>query len=377
MLVYIIILAVACLVLFLARRQLQFREIQTKQIIATREKKFKLKQDTFVEHISDVINGIYTQLWRVESSEKNKNGKRLIYIMIPGNPGISSCYVHWMQIFVSMFMNRDENKKNEYDSICVYLISQANHCSDPLNKNKSKIYLLNDQINHKYDCIKYIISQEEKIKKYKNCKYIIGGHSIGSFMVLKALKKFDMKQFEQIHLWAPTIINIAQSNNGIRTNILLKYGGLYLLEWIQSFVTNIIPEWFIFYFALQSTIFNKEKAVTDIKCKSASVLTNILSLANNEFKNVLSLNETGMDKLLQMYSDKLVFYWAKKDGWAHQQCQIDIKNLFNKKNDDEMKEIVVDWIVDENAKHALMIDDLAKNVEEKLSKLMISWIEKI
>ena len=88
-----------------------------------------------------------------------KGNKRLIYIMIPGNPGISSCYIHWMQIFVSMFM--DNNNNNKYKSICVYVISHANHAYDINNHNKNKIYLLNDQIQHKLDCIKYIKSREK------------------------------------------------------------------------------------------------------------------------------------------------------------------------------------------------------------------------
>ena len=339
------------------------------EIFKIREKTFALKQKTKVEHITDVINGISTQLFKIQSNltQKTIKGKRLIYIMIPGNPGISSCYIHWFQIFISMFIDDNSNK---YDSVCVYVMSHANHAYDKNNYNKSKIYLLNDQIQHKLDCIKYIISAENK-----HCEYIIGGHSIGSFMALSILKYFDDSQFIQIHLWCPTIVNIAKSNNGKRTNFLMEYVGLlYLLPMIQFIVTHLIPKWFIKFIALNDELYNKDKCLQDIICNNACVISNILKMAKNEFDTLLDLNETGMDKALEKYKEKLVFYWAETDGWAHQQCRIDIKNLFGKKYDTEMRNIFFEWIVDDNLKHAIMIDDLSKNTEEKLSKKMISWI---
>ena len=39
-----------------------------------------------------------------------------------------------------------------------------------------------------------------------------------------------------------------------------------------------------------------------------------------------------------------------------------------------MNDVVFQWIVDSNLKHAIMIDDLAKNTEHRLSALMLNWM---
>ena len=88
-----------------------------------------------------------------------------------------------MQMLASMFvMNENENK---YNSLTIYCISHANHCDDPSNLNKQNIFYLKDQIEHKKNCIKYII---DKNKYYKNYDYVFGGHSIGAYILLKNLE---------------------------------------------------------------------------------------------------------------------------------------------------------------------------------------------
>ena len=39
-----------------------------------------------------------------------------------------------------------------------------------------------------------------------------------------------------------------------------------------------------------------------------------------------------------------------------------------------MNDIVLKWNVDDKMKHAIMIDNLSKNVEQRISKEILTWI---
>eukprot|EP00485_Elphidium_margaritaceum_P015043 CAMPEP_0202729446 /NCGR_PEP_ID=MMETSP1385-20130828/186137_1 /ASSEMBLY_ACC=CAM_ASM_000861 /TAXON_ID=933848 /ORGANISM="Elphidium margaritaceum" /LENGTH=307 /DNA_ID=CAMNT_0049395707 /DNA_START=508 /DNA_END=1434 /DNA_ORIENTATION=- len=274
----------------------------------------------------------------------------------------------------------DYNNKHDgdtrYDTICAYVISHANHCCDPSNRNRQKIYLLDEQIRHKTNCIRYIIEQETSVSGVASddCDFIMGGHSIGAFMALKMLPQFKRTQFRHVILWAPTIVNLAQSDNGRRLNWLYSIGLLSLLPVLQTMVSRLIPKSLI-HFLLEHGLYAKHKVVRDVTCTNSRSLSNVLRLAKDEFEIVRSLKETGVDKLLLEYKDKLIFYWAKHDGWAHRQCRLDICHLFDQQNDEQMQQVMHNrWIVDEDLKHALMVDDMSKNIEYRLSQRMISWI---
>ena len=99
-------------------------------------------------------------------------------------------------------------------------------------------------------------------------------------------------------------------------------------------------------------------------------------MAQHEFNQVIGLDRTEIDRLLQNHKEKIVFYWADIDGWAHKQCRIDIKHLFKKESDEEMNQIFAHWEVDSTMiKHSIMMDeDLHKNIEIKLAQKILNWI---
>eukprot|EP01084_Bolivina_argentea_P284771 488140_1 len=366
---YIILLLFFCFIAFICYRW--FLHKQFSKMRAERENKLLVRKRTTVEHIRTSIQDIASEIWKISSKSTSHNDKKstskLVYIMVPGNPGTSSVYVHWMQIVVSMFV--EQNNKT-YDSMDVYIMSHAGHCSDPWNYNENKLFDLDEQIQHKIDCVKYIIKNNNL---NNNCHFIFSGHSIGAFIALKILKHFEYIDIKQIHLWTPTIVNIGKSKKGLRTQKLFNYFA-YVIPIIQFIGSYILPFWILKLFA-SPMMYNSDSVIRDFKCKNANMLLNVVHMAQHEFNEVIGLDRTEMDRLLQNYKKKIVFYWADIDGWAHKQCRIDIKDLFKKENDEEMNEIFAYWEVDNNIKHGFIMDDLAKNVEIKLAQKMLNWID--
>ena len=253
------------------------------------------------------------------------------------------------------------------------IISHANHCPDPFNYNKQKLYTLDQQIKHKKDCIEYII---ERNKEYKNVHVVFGGHSIGALICMNLLKYFESINIKQIHLWAPTIVNIGPSPNGLRTQKLFNYFGVLLpvVQFIMSYILPIFPLWIVKLLFAKPELPNADKIMMDVQCKNSPFFMNVTFMAQHEFDEVLDLNKTQMDRLLKEYRERIVFYWADVDGWAHKQCRIDIQNLFEKTTDAQMNEVFAYWEVDKNIKHGFIMDDVSKNVEIKLAQKILQWI---
>eukprot|EP01083_Nonionella_stella_P316396 1147005_1 len=333
-----------------------------------REKTFLVRTRCTVEHLTTTIQQTASEIWKISSTLSIKEGhSRLVYIMIPGNPGASSAYVHWMQILVSLFVKQ---QSNTYDAMDVYVISHANHFNDPYNYNQNKLFTLQDQIKHKIDCIKYIT---DKYKWNEECHYVFAGHSIGAFIALKIQKHFESIHIKQIHLWAPTIVNLGKSRHGLQAQDKLRRFGS-LLPILQFVLSHVLPFWIAKLF-LSPALCNTDIILRGVQCKNARFLLNMIYMAQHEFNEVIGSDRTEMDRLLTHHRKQIVFYWARMDGWVHEQCRIDIKDLFKKQNDHEMNEIFAYWEVDSDIKHAMMMDeDSTKDVEVKLARKILDWV---
>eukprot|EP01084_Bolivina_argentea_P111905 199608_1 len=124
MLTQIILSLLFCFIVFISYRwylHKRFTKMRT-----DRENKLLVRKRTTVEHIRTSIQDIASEIWKISSKSTSNVSKRssskLVYIMVPGNPGVASVYVHWMQIVVSMFVK--QNNKT-YDSMDVYIMSHA------------------------------------------------------------------------------------------------------------------------------------------------------------------------------------------------------------------------------------------------------------
>ena len=172
-------------------------------------------------------NKLFKKSFQKQENKSKKNAKKhLIYVMIPGNPGISSAYVHWMKTLVSMFnhykthfdysrkLKRTESTSMidhmpsnicklllDYDSVTAFCISHANHACDIKNKNGNKLYDLNEQINHKIAFIEYLRNKKNNCSELRslyendpngeNMHFVLAGHSVGSYICLNILKHYE------------------------------------------------------------------------------------------------------------------------------------------------------------------------------------------
>ncbi|ETO36057.1 hypothetical protein RFI_01005 [Reticulomyxa filosa] len=154
------------------------------------------------------IGDIWTEIYCIEAKretkkkDKKETGKKsdnqndddeqevdnhLVYLVIPGNPGISTAYVYWLQEMVRLFyenLSKNETQK-KWVKMTAMTISHANHCMDKDNQNKHKIFTLEEQIQHKVQFLHYLF--ERKFAKHANIQFVIAGHSIGSYIALKCL----------------------------------------------------------------------------------------------------------------------------------------------------------------------------------------------
>ncbi|CAF5154208.1 unnamed protein product, partial [Rotaria sp. Silwood1] len=137
-------------------------------------------------------------------------------VIIPGNPGLGGFYIPFAHELYNLF---NEN-------ISILIISQAGH-SPPLKY----CFTLNEQIEHKIKTI------EKVLPINKNHRLILIGHSIGAYMVLNMLDKFQ-NNFDRAFFLFPTIERMNESNAGKR--FIRWYSILIYLLPFLCFIINLL-----------------------------------------------------------------------------------------------------------------------------------------
>lgn len=114
------------------------------------------------KQITEII-GIHAQSDRVE----------LQIVIIPGNPGSGLFYIPFIKILSELMNNRAD----------IIVVSHLAH--DAISPHKEQLFSLEDQIEHKVDVFKDIVFLENRPPVVIIC------HSIGSYMIMKALSKLQ------------------------------------------------------------------------------------------------------------------------------------------------------------------------------------------
>ena len=119
---------------------------------------------------------------------ENKISSPLVFIIIPGNPSIPELYIEFATIFI---------KKFNYPVIISSLAS-----------NTSKNFSLEKAISLKKNFIEFLLNANP------NTKYIVLGHSIGNYILMKSLQKLDNMDTNNIigiYCLFPAMKNLYQS----------------------------------------------------------------------------------------------------------------------------------------------------------------------
>uniref|UniRef100_A0A0R3S0V6 Lipid droplet-associated hydrolase n=1 Tax=Elaeophora elaphi TaxID=1147741 RepID=A0A0R3S0V6_9BILA len=228
----------------------------------------------------------------------------LIILMIPGNPGNEQFYDNFGQLVLSKI-----SKISKRNSIfCT--VSHLNHVSVPPEYLEINRISLADQIEHKFNfCVQYLP---------KTAKFILVGHSIGSYLMLKILPdllKHELNIVRCIALF-PTIERMAESPNGERLLPLLKKLRQWdcvlqmMLSWLR-YLPNSVKKCICNFFMRSSKRMPPCILQGAVEIVDVNVIRNIIFMAMDELLTVSNLDES-----LLCYSGRCRFLYGTVDGWS-------------------------------------------------------------
>ncbi|XP_069951902.1 lipid droplet-associated hydrolase-like isoform X1 [Cherax quadricarinatus] len=224
-----------------------------------------------------------------------------IILIIPGNPGLASFYIDFMQTIYSSLK----------ETHSIWAISHAGHCHTSHISawpDSNNVYNLEEQINHKIAFIQDHIPQQAKVT--------LIGHSIGCQIILRLLQYFDSKSEVTIvksFLLFPTVERLRNTPNGQRFWPMLCY-----LRWLVIFLTACLYVLPVKVREKMLLWFFKGRQVPDCSIQATiqlfqpKVMQNVLWMAYHELLQVHEADTEAIDK----HKDKIVLYYGAMDGWC-------------------------------------------------------------
>ncbi|XP_054050766.1 lipid droplet-associated hydrolase isoform X2 [Rissa tridactyla] len=169
--------------------------------------------------------------WKDLSKDESKNLPRLLFMIIPGNPGLAGYYRTFIQ---ALYCGLNQ----QYP---VWVVSHAGHCKPPSGmemiedtdiKELEDVFGLNGQVEHKLNFLKKNVS--------KDIKLVLIAHSIGCYITLEMMKRASELQVLRSVLLFPTIERMAQSPQGkLMTPLLCK---LRYVLYMPVYLLSFLPE---------------------------------------------------------------------------------------------------------------------------------------
>ncbi|KAG0245997.1 hypothetical protein BGX31_005061 [Mortierella sp. GBA43] len=217
-----------------------------------------------------------------------------ILIMIPGNPGMVDYYIPFLQ--------------SVYDT-CQQKIdifgghSAGSHVVDP-----SRMFSLEEQVENKIA----ILDRLREIYP-AGTRFILAGHSMGSWLALRVLKARP-NDIERVFALFPTIDKIADTPNGRKLKHLFRPTVRAIVGGSVSVLRALFPD----PEGLQSIVKmatgqgGDMAKVTSQELLHSSVVKNCLFLAGEEMVQIKIKDK----ELIEEHASKFVFYYGKTDEWS-------------------------------------------------------------
>lgn len=250
------------------------------------------------------IDGVSTHIYQL--GDPLLSSKSIV--IIPGNPGLGGFYIPFAHELYNLF---NEN-------ISILIISQAGH-SPPIEY----CFTLNEQIEHKIKTIEKLLPMQ------RNHRLVLIGHSIGAFMVLKMLEKFQNK-LDRAFLLFPTIERMKESDAGKRFTRWYPIM-IYLLPFLCLILNFLCPfDWLkqklISYYFSSSPTSDRKILVDTVLYDLLNPITinNLLQMANEEMSVVDKRN----DQIITHFIDKLTFYYGANDHWVPNDTAKKMKQIY-------------------------------------------------
>ncbi|XP_026551135.1 lipid droplet-associated hydrolase isoform X2 [Pseudonaja textilis] len=316
------------------------------------------KEQDLIREEFTYISGALTQILKCgpwEDLWNDKSAPRLLFLVIPGNPGLPDFYRTFIEtLYYSL--------NQQYP---VWVVSHGGHCKIPHEIKRKEEMLLNDT-----DDVFGLQGQAEHklkfLRKYvpKDVKLVLIGHSIGSYFVLEIMKHSPELEILRSILLFPTIERMAESPQGrLLTPLLCQ---LRYILYIPIYLATLLPERvksFLVRFALNQQKWNDQTLVTTItNLLNMDCIANIMYLASQEMRSVKERDNS----TIKQHLNKLIFYYGTTDSWCPLQyyeemkmefldgdiriCEKGIRHSFVLDSSKEMAEMIVGWIQNDLAK---------------------------
>ncbi|XP_034715274.1 lipid droplet-associated hydrolase isoform X2 [Etheostoma cragini] len=277
------------------------------------------------------------------------SGHKVLFLIIPGNPGVVGFYRTFMQTLHSMFEYRHP----------VWAVSHAGHCvppdamdmvEDAFSAAEGDVFGLNGQIEHKLSFLRQHVPRETSL--------VLVGHSIGCYIILKMMKgNPELKVIKAIALF-PTIERMAQTPQGkVMTPVLchmryVAYLPLFLLSLLpEELKASLIKLVFGGICSLDHTVVQPTVGLLSGDCAA-----NAMYMGAQEMRNVRERDNITIKKNLE----KLIFYYGATDHWCPVEYYYNIKQDFPHGN----------FRLCENGfRHAFVLD-----AGREVAKMVFEWI---
>ncbi|XP_074803627.1 lipid droplet-associated hydrolase isoform X1 [Natator depressus] len=289
--------------------------------------------------------------WKDLLETESKTLPRLLFLIIPGNPGLAGYY----RTFIRALYH---GLNGQYP---VWVVSHAGHCKPPSGmgmtedtdiKELEDVFGLHGQIEHKLDFLRKNVP--------KDMKLVLIGHSIGCYITLEMMKRASELQVLRSVLLFPTIERMAQSPQGkLLTPVLCKLRYvLYMPVYLLSFLPERVKTSMVRFVLRGLKCPDEASIVTSLNLFSVDCVANVLYMASQEMMKVVERDSTTIKQNLK----KLIFYYGVADNWCPQQyfeeikmdfpdgdirlCEKGIRHAFVLDASREMAAMITDWVQD-------------------------------
>lgn len=268
-----------------------------------------------VEHI--YCCGAVTELLKFGPQNLHHVNARVLFLVIPGNPGVVGFYKTFMQTLYLAFSRRYP----------VWAVSHGGHCNppdtmdmveDPSVTEARDVFGLNGQIEHKLSFLREHVPRETRL--------VLIGHSIGCYIILDMMKRDPGLKVLKSVLLFPTIERMAVTPQGkVMTPVLchLRYAAylpIFLLSLLPERLKACAVRWVLGGLrSLDHTTIPATVSLFSVDCTA-----NAMYMGSQEMRMVLERDNTTIRQNLK----KLVFYYGATDHWCPVQYYHDIKRDF-------------------------------------------------
>ncbi|KAM3870841.1 lipid droplet-associated hydrolase [Diretmus argenteus] len=293
--------------------------------------------------------GAITEVLKFGSCQLH-SGHKMLFLIIPGNPGVVGFYGTFMQTLHCMFGYRHP----------VWAVSHAGHCVPPdtmdmvedasIMTTEEDVFGLNGQIEHKLAFLRKHVPRETSL--------VLVGHSIGCYIILEMMKRDpELKVMKAVMLF-PTIERMAQTPQGkVMTPVLCH---MRYVAYLPLFLLSLLPEGLktILVKLVFGGICSLDYTVVQptVGLLSGDCAANAMYMGGQEMRKVLERDNVTIKQNLE----KLVFYYGATDHWCPVQYYNEIKQDFPNG----------DFRLCENGfRHAFVLD-AGRNV----ANMVVEWI---